>query len=92
MRAKDIMTREVVSIRPVAPIREALSLMLLHRISGQPVIDADRRLVGIVTEADFLRRVEMGTNETTAAGLRSLWVPAGLPRNTCTAMSARLPR
>jgi CBS domain-containing protein len=47
MRAKDIMTREVVSVRPVAPIREALSLMLQHRISGLPVIDADGRLVGM---------------------------------------------
>lgn len=61
MRAKDIMTVEVVSIDPSAPIQEALRLMLKYRISGLPVIDKDGTLIGIVTEGDFLRRVETGT-------------------------------
>jgi CBS domain-containing protein len=55
------MTREVVSIAPEASITEAVRLMLQHKISGLPVIDASGHLQGVVTEGDFLRRVETGT-------------------------------
>ena len=61
MKAKDIMTRRVISISPDASILEAAHLMLQHRISGLPVIDAAGVLIGIVTEGDFLRRAEIGT-------------------------------
>ncbi len=55
------MTRRVVSIAPDASITEAMRLMLQHEISGLPVIDRTGKLVGIVTEGDFLRRGEPGT-------------------------------
>jgi CBS domain-containing protein len=55
------MTREVVSIAPDASVMEAVRLMLQHKISGLPVIDASGNLQGVVTEGDFLRRVETGT-------------------------------
>jgi CBS domain-containing protein len=55
------MTREVITIEPDASIMEAARLMLQHKISGLPVVDASRNLVGIVTEGDFLRRSETGT-------------------------------
>jgi CBS domain-containing protein len=61
MRASDVMTRHVVSIAPDAPIVQAARLMLQHRISGLPVVDAQGRLVGMVSEGDFLRRGETGT-------------------------------
>jgi CBS domain-containing protein len=61
MKAADIMTRRVVSVAPEASILESARLMLQHRVSGLPVIDAAGSLVGVVTEADFLRRVEVGT-------------------------------
>src|SRR5260370_14223474 len=61
MKAKDIMTRRVISGGPEASIRESARLMLQHRVSGLPVIAAAGRLVGVVTEGDFLRRVEAGT-------------------------------
>jgi len=56
MKARDVMTRGVVSIRPDASILEAAHLMLEHGISGLPVIDEAGSLVGIVTERDLLRR------------------------------------
>jgi len=56
MRARDVMTREVVTIRPDASILEAARLMLEHRISGLPVVDEGGTLVGIVSERDLLRR------------------------------------
>ena len=61
MKVSDVMTRDVVSIAPDASIMEAVRLMLQHRISGLPVIDAAGKLQGVVTEGDFLRRVETGT-------------------------------
>ena len=61
MKAADIMTRRVISVAPEASILESARLMLQHRVSGLPVIDAAGRLVGVVTEGDFLRRVEAGT-------------------------------
>jgi CBS domain-containing protein len=55
------MTRRVISVAPEASILESARLMLQHRVSGLPVIDAAGSLVGVVTEGDFLRRVEVGT-------------------------------
>lgn len=78
MRAKDIMTVEVVSVGPEASIQEALQLMLKHRISGLPVIDNEGKLVGVVTEGDFLRRVETGTERTRGGWIAFLKGPGGL--------------
>jgi CBS domain-containing protein len=60
MNASDVMTRGVVSIRPDASVREASELMLKHDISGLPVVDGGGRVVGIVTEGDFLRPARDG--------------------------------
>lgn len=61
MRAGDIMTQEVVSIAPDATVAEAAALMVKEHISGLPVINGERDLVGIITEGDLLRRTETGT-------------------------------
>ena len=61
MKAADVMTRHVISIAPDASILDCVRLMLEYRISGLPVIDANGSLVGLVTEGDFLRRAEAGT-------------------------------
>jgi CBS domain-containing protein len=61
MKARDIMSLEVVSVSPDASILEAVRLMLQNRISGLPVVDRQGTLVGVVTEGDFLRRAETGT-------------------------------
>lgn len=61
MNVADVMTRDVITIEPDASILEAARLMLQHKISGLPVVDASKNLVGIVTEGDFLRRSETGT-------------------------------
>jgi CBS domain-containing protein len=61
MRVKDVMTRNVVSVGANEPIVKAARLMLQNRISGLPVVDTEGELTGIVTEGDFLRRGELGT-------------------------------
>lgn len=54
MLARDIMTDNVVSIRPTATVEEAIDSLLMQRVSGLPVIDEHGRLVGIVTEFALL--------------------------------------
>jgi CBS domain-containing protein len=49
-----IMTTEVVTATPATPFRELVELLAQRRISALPVIDEDRRVVGIVSEADLL--------------------------------------
>lgn len=69
MKTGWIMTRQVVSVRPDASILDAARLMFQKNISGLPVVDADGSLVGIVSEGDFLRRSEIGTERK-----RSRWL------------------
>jgi CBS domain-containing protein len=61
MRVKDVMTPNVICIGADEQVLKAARLMLQNRISGLPVLDKDGELVGIVTEGDFLRRSELGT-------------------------------
>ena len=56
MNAGDVMTTGAAIVRPDASLAEAARIMLEHRISGLPVVDAEGKLVGIVTERDFLRK------------------------------------
>ena len=53
--AADLMTREVVSVEPTATIAAAARLMIEHHVKRLPVIDAARRVVGIVSRVDVLR-------------------------------------
>ncbi len=61
MQVKDVMTRNVISVGAGEPVVKAARVMLQNRISGLPVVDAKGELVGMVTEGDFLRRREIGT-------------------------------
>ncbi len=61
MRAGDVMTREVVTVGPATSVAELTRLMLDRRISGVPVVDESGRLVGLVSEGDLMRRVELVT-------------------------------
>jgi CBS domain-containing protein len=78
MNAADVMTRNVLSVRPDATIAEAIGLMLDNRISGLPVLDETGRLVGILTEGDLLRRGETGTERHRPRWLEILMGPGRL--------------
>jgi CBS domain-containing protein len=78
MKAKDVMTSPVISVEPNASIWEAVRIMLQRHISGLPVIDKDGRLVGIVSEGDFLRRAETGTQRQRTRWLEFLMGPGRL--------------
>lgn len=55
MRAKDVMTENVISVSEASPIHEVVGLLLKYRISAVPVVDGERKVVGIISEGDLLR-------------------------------------
>jgi signal-transduction protein with cAMP-binding, CBS, and nucleotidyltransferase domain len=59
VKASDIMTSPVVSVGPDASLRQVAALLSERRISGVPVLE-DERLVGLVSQADLLRRRRSG--------------------------------
>ena len=78
MLARDVMTRKVISVAPDASVMQAAAAMLKHQISGLPVIDSSGILLGIVSEGDFLRRAELGTQRHRARWLEFLIGPGRL--------------
>jgi CBS-domain-containing membrane protein len=54
----DVMTAAVVSVEPAASYRSLVDLLIGHRFSAVPVVDEDRRVVGVVSEADLLAKIE----------------------------------
>ena len=75
MRAHQIMTRDVITVLPDTPILDAANKMLENHVSGLPVVDSSGQLVGIVSESDFLRRAEIGTQHRRARWLQYLLSP-----------------
>lgn len=66
MKAQDLMTRKVHTADLSTPIRKLVDLMVSHKISAVPVVDAQRHVLGIVSEGDLLRRAEIGTERRRA--------------------------
>lgn len=54
MRVEDVMTTEVLTVRPETLLKEAAGLLADRRISGLPVVDADDRVLGVLSEGDIL--------------------------------------
>ncbi len=69
MQAQDVMSTAVATIPVDASVRDAAKLMLSRRVSALPVTDSKRRVVGIVSEGDLMRRAELGTETE-----RSWWL------------------
>jgi CBS domain-containing protein len=75
MRAHQIMTRPVITVTPETTIVEAANTMLQRHISGLPVVDAAGKLIGIISEGDFIRRSEIGTQRKRGRFLRFILGP-----------------
>jgi len=54
MKVKDVMTKDVISVRKDTPIFEAIELLVKKGISDMPVVEDDMALVGILSERDVL--------------------------------------
>ena len=75
MRAHQIMTRPVITVTPDTTIVEAANTMLQKHVSGLPVVDATGKLVGIISEGDFIRRSEIGTQRKRGQFLKFILGP-----------------
>jgi len=69
MKASEIMTREVVAVRPEMPVRQVAKLLLEHGVSAVPVIDATGAPLGMVSEGDLI-----GRNDTEREARRDWWL------------------
>jgi len=58
MRIDEIMTREVITVSPETPLKEVARVLVTHRISGVPVCGPNGEVLGVVSEADILRKEE----------------------------------
>jgi CBS domain-containing protein len=75
MRAHQIMTRPVITVTPETKIVDAANTMLQKHVSGLPVVDAAGKLVGVVSEGDFIRRSEIGTQRKRGRFLKFILGP-----------------
>ena len=78
MQVRDVMTQKVISIGVDDATLKAARMMLENKVSGLPVVDTGGNLVGIVTEGDFLRRGELGTQRRRPKWLEFLVGPGRL--------------
>jgi CBS domain-containing protein len=70
MYVEDIMNCDVVTIAPSASLQEAIFILLQQKVGSLMVIEENKRIVGILTDGDLLRRVELGTE----AHHRAWWI------------------
>jgi CBS domain-containing protein len=63
MRARDVMTPNVITVDPDMSVRDLAALLSERGISGAPVVDSSGRMLGIVSEGDLLHRMELGTEK-----------------------------
>ena len=75
MKTADVMTRNVLTVGPESSVAQAIRLMLDNKVSGLPVLATDRKVVGILTEGDLLRRGETGTERHRPRWLEILMGP-----------------
>ena len=60
LKAGDVMTRKVVSVRLDTPLEEAAVVMAEHNVSGVPVLEKHGSVAGVISEHDFLKRMSQG--------------------------------
>lgn len=78
LKAADIMFEGVISATPNHTVQDAARLMLENGVSALPVIDAEGKLVGIVSESDLMRHVDADTDHHRSWWLRALMGQEGL--------------
>ncbi|MGC2081182.1 MAG: CBS domain-containing protein [Xanthobacteraceae bacterium] len=61
MKARDVMTSPVITVKPTTSVKEVAELFLERRISAVPVVDDQGEIVGIVSEGDLVHRSEIST-------------------------------
>ena len=57
IKVSDYMTRNLITFSPEQPLIEVINSLIKHRISGGPVINEKRELVGIISEGDCMKQI-----------------------------------
>lgn len=65
---RDHMDTEVFALSPETEILDAVGFLLEHRVTGAPVVDEDRHLLGMLTEKDCLRLISAGAEANRPRG------------------------
>jgi CBS domain-containing protein len=74
MKAMDVMVHDVFTVKPDDDVAEAIKLLAEHDVSALPVVDETGTVVGLISEADLMRREEIHTEKH-----RSWWLEAVMP-------------
>jgi CBS domain-containing protein len=69
MQARDIMTAHAICVTPELPVQAVVNTLIKNEISAVPVVSIDGRLVGIISEGDLVRRIEIGTDKALSSWL-----------------------
>jgi CBS domain-containing protein len=85
---RDVMTTEVVTVEPSTPFMEIVARFAWHQISGAPVVGADRRVLGVVSETDLLLEEEEHPEPKADAPLT--WTKHYRRENVAAALAGRL--
>lgn len=56
MLAKDIMTRDVITVSPTTSVKSLAKILVQNQISGAPVVDKKGKILGVVSEADIVAK------------------------------------
>jgi CBS-domain-containing membrane protein len=56
LQAKDIMTKDVITVKPESTVKELARLLMDNKISGVPVVNEEKKIIGIVTENDLISK------------------------------------
>lgn len=84
MKASDVMVRKVITTHPEAAVSEVASVLVDNDISALPVVDDQGHVVGVISEADLMRREEIGSQKS-----RPWWLEALTPGATLAKEFAR---
>jgi CBS domain-containing protein len=83
LTARDIMTREPITVTPETEVTKAANILLENNINGLPVVDAAGKLVGIICQSDLIaqqKRIPIPTFFTLLEGYIPMTSPGQLER------------
>lgn len=72
LRCTDIMSAPVFAVEPGVPVKEAWALMRQEEVKALPVVDADNRVIGMISMAEFMRQANLDVHEGLGQRLRHL--------------------
>jgi CBS domain-containing protein len=79
LKARDIMTKDVITVKPDSTIEDLARILIKHQISGTPVVDGNGNLIGIVTENDLIGKNKK-LHIPTIVRLFDAFIPLGTSR------------